>query len=157
MNRAIWLTVIIGMAFLNSCDKLDKEEEERQLRELWTRASHYVCTGDWENYKLCWAQSSKTQLIHPDEGEWLKGWDKIGSKYEKMLKTGIRCSISHNDLTINVSPSADVAWGTVDITIDFQDTERTQIHLWETVVFEKIKGEWMIVHGMASIPKNLME
>lgn len=132
-------------------------DDENQIKELWNRASHDVCTGDWENYKTCWSHSSKIQLIHSDEGEWLQGWEKIGAKYEKMLKSGVRCSIRSNDLILNVSASAEMAWGTVDITIDFNDTEQTLLNLWETVIFEKIHDKWKIVHGMASIPKNLNE
>ena len=134
-----------------------EEEEERQIKELWTRASDYICTGNWKKYKECWSHSPQIQLIHPDEGEWLKGWKKIESKYEKMLNSGFKCSILSNELELNVSPSGDMAWGTVDIILNFNDTAQTRLRLWETLIFEKINGEWKIVHGMASIPKNLNE
>ena len=129
------------------------ENEERQLRELWTRASESICNGDWTSYRQCWSHSLDIQLIHPDQGEWLKGWEEIGAKYEEMLNSGISCSIPRNDLKLNISSSADMAYGTVDINIHFNDTAKTKVHLWQTIVFQKIDGKWKIVHGIASIPK----
>ena len=101
------------------------ENEEKQIRELWTGASQNICNGDWESYSECWSHSSKIRLIHADQGEWLKGWEEIGAKYEKMLTSGISCIIPRNELEINISSSADMAWGTVDIIIQFNDPAKT--------------------------------
>lgn len=131
------------------------EKEETEIRELWTKACAGICNGDWESYAACWSHTSKIQLIHTDRGEWLTGWEEIGAKYKKMLNSGISCNITRNQLRLNVSSSADMAWGTVDIIIHFNDNDKTRVHLWETVVFEKMEGNWKIVCGMASIPKNI--
>lgn len=157
INRTSWTLLLVGMTLLTSCNNVDLKDEEKQIRELWTRASDYVCNGDWGNYAKCWDHSSKIQIMHTDQGEWLTGWEKIGTRYESMLNSGMRCSIPKNDLTLNISSSGDMAWGTVDIIIQFEDSTQTQAHLWETVVFEKIDDQWKIVHGMASVPKNITE
>lgn len=157
INRTLWTSFLIGMTFLISCNKVDLKDEERQIRELWAQAGDYVCNGDWENYAECWDHSSKIQIMHTDQGEWLTGWEKIGKKYETMLNSGMRCSIPKNELTLNISSSGEMAWGTVDIVIQFNDSSQTQVHLWETGVFEKINGKWKIVHGMVSMPKNVKE
>lgn len=131
------------------------ENEEREIRDLWTRASENLCSGDWSGYAECWSHSQKIQLIHSDQGEWLEGWKEIGAKYEEMLNSGMSCNILRNVLKLNISSSAEMAYGTVDILIHFNGTAKTKMHLWETIVFEKIDGKWKIVHGMASIPKNI--
>lgn len=129
------------------------EKEEKQIRDLWFKACENLCDGDWEGYADCWFHSPQIQLIHPDQGEWLKGWEEISAKYLEMLNSGITCNIPRNVLNINISSSAEMAWGTVDLQINFSDVDKTQLHLWETVVFEKVNGKWKIIHGMAAIPK----
>lgn len=136
---------------------MEMEKDETQIRELWNKAGQSLCNGDWKTYSKCWSHSSEIQLIHPDQGEWLKGWEEISRKYKEMIKSKISCTILRNDLRLNFSSSADMAWGTVDIEIHFTNSAKTQIHLWETVIFEKIGGKWKMVHGMASIPKNSEE
>ena len=130
------------------------EKDEKQIRELWAGACEDICKGDWESYSKYWSHNTNIQLIHPDEGEWLIGWDKIGAKYREMLKPGFTCTILRNELILNISALADMAWGTVDIEIDFNITVGTKLHLWETIIFEKIDGQWKMVHGMASIPEK---
>ena len=145
------LTVLILL--ISSCNiKPDLKNEERLIREFWDNASNYVCTGDWENYSRCWDHSSKIQIIHADQGEWLTGWEKIRVKYETLLGSGMKCSFPKNDLILNLSSTGDMAWGTADIILQFSDSTNTQIHLWETCVFEKIDGQWKMVMGMASVP-----
>lgn len=133
------------------------EITKKQITELWNTACESICNGDWESYSQCWSHSSNIQLLHPDQGEWLTGWNEIGNKYKIMLTTGTTCRISRNDLKLHLSPTAGMAWGTVDIQLHFSDSAETSLHLWETVIFEQIDGQWKIVHGMAAIPKDLKE
>lgn len=116
-------------------------EDRKQIQELWANASNYVCNGDWDKYSKCWDHSSKIQIMHTDQGEWLTGWEEIGKKYEMLLKSGMRCIILKNEFILNISNSGDMAWGTADISFQFNDSTKTKVHLWETVVFEKIKGQ----------------
>ena len=50
-----------------------------------------------------------------------------------------------------------LAWGTVDIKIDFDNADNRGVHLWETVILKKEDQKWKIVHGMASIPGSTKE
>ena len=153
-NKIRWIWLLTGLFLLNGCNNVDLKEDEKQIRDLWAKAGNYVCNGDWDNYSKCWDHSSKIQIMHVDQGEWLTGWEQIGKKYETLLKSGMRCSILKDDLTLNISKSGDMAWGTADITFQFNDSAKTKAHLWETAVFEKINGQWKMVHGMASTVKN---
>lgn len=155
-NVFILVLFAIGFSF-NSCKKEEVENEERQIRQLWSRASQALCNGNWESYSECWSHSSDIQLIHTDQGEWLNGWEEIKPKYKEMLSSGFSCKIPKNELKLNISSSADMAWGTVNILIHFNDTAKTEMNLWETVIFEKIDGKWKIVHGMVSIPGSTKE
>ena len=52
------------------------ENEEREIRNLWTRASENLCNSDWASYAECWSHSPKIQLNHSNQGEGLEGWKK---------------------------------------------------------------------------------
>lgn len=69
----------------------------------------------------------------------------------------MKCSFPKNDLILNISESGDMAWGTADMILQFDDSTKSQARLWETGVFEKINGEWKMVLGMASGPRNIKE
>ncbi len=157
-NRLIWILSVFVCLSILSCKKVDLQNEERQIREFWTKTCDYLCKGDWENYSESWDHSSKIQVIHPEQNEWLTGWDKIRVKYEAMLKSGMSCTLPKNELALNVSEDGKMAWGTVDVIIQFNDSTKTQVHAWETVVFEKkTGGQWKMVLGMASITPTKKE
>jgi ketosteroid isomerase-like protein len=158
-NNKLTLTLLALVALsMQSCKTVNIKNEETQIREFWTKTCDYLCRGDWENYSESWDHSSKIQVIHPEQNEWLTGWEKIRIKYEAMLKSGMSCSLPKNELTLNISEDGKMAWGTVDVIIQFNDSTKTQVHAWETVVFEKNKEEqWKMVLGMASIPSNKNE
>ena len=129
------------------------KKDEELIRKLWNDASRHLCNGDWEKYSVCWDHSSRVQVIHPDQGEWLSGWESVKVKYQTLLGSGMRCTVSQNKLSLNLSLSGDMAWGTANTVLEFSDESGTSLHLWEAVVFEKINGQWKMVMGMASIPE----
>lgn len=128
---------------------LNLKAEERKIRELWDQACLSICNSNWKIYSKIWDDSPGIQLIHPDKEEWLTGWEEISHYYKKLFDEGIKCELLKNDLNLNLSPSGEMAWGTVEITLLFQKKE-LPVRLWETVVFEKKMGTWKLVLGMAS-------
>src|SRR5688500_3796568 len=105
-NISYWPSLLTLFITLSACsNNVDVVEEERQIRKLWDKTSDYVCNGDWENYSLSWAHTAQIQLMHPDQGDWITGWEKLKAKYEVLLKSRMKCTWPKNDLTINVSTS----------------------------------------------------
>lgn len=123
--------------------------EERHIRELWDTACISICSADWETYSTIWDKNPNIQLLHPDKEEWLTGWEQIGPYYKESFDAGVKCEILKNDLQLNLSPSGEMAWGTVEISLQYQES-KLHATLWETVVFEKKEGKWKLVLGMAS-------
>lgn len=155
IKKLQWTRALAILTLISSCNNVDLNNEEKHLREFWAKTCDYLCSGDWDNYSNSWDHSSKIQVMHPEQNEWLTGWAKIREKYEAMLKSGMSCSLPKNELNLNISDDGKVAWGTVDIIIQFNDSTKTQVHAWETVVFEKNQeGQWKMVLGMASIPPD---
>lgn len=134
--------------------KINLQKEEIQIRRLWKDASECICTGNWEGYKNCWKQNSEFQVIHPFQGEWLNGWIQVREKYKKLLQSGGRFTSLKDDLTLDISKSGDMAWGTMDIIFQIGEDKNNTVHVWETAAFEKVNDEWKFVMEMACSPKK---
>lgn len=130
-------------------EDLNLEKEEREIRILWDKACLSLCSSNWKNYSEIWDKNPKIQLLHPDKGEWLTGWEQVGPHYKSFFDAGMQCEILKNELELNLSPSGEMAWGTVDISLQYRESD-IPVRLWEIVVFEKKEGAWKLVMGMAS-------
>ncbi len=131
-------------------DEVDLARKEKEIREIWTEMSEYGMKGDWDTYSKYFVQTGRFQMIHPGIGEWLNGWNEFSEKYEDMMRRGMKYSIVKNDISINVGSGGDLAWGLVDFVFYFDAEPNNKLHMWESVVFEKIDGDWKIAMGMAS-------
>ena len=60
------------------------------IRALLKEAAAALRTGDWSRYQAVWAHEPWIELIHPAEGEWLRGWEAIGNGYRELLESGAR-------------------------------------------------------------------
>ncbi len=146
--------LVTGMMLSFSPNQVNPKEEEKQIRKLWQEASEYIRTGNWEGYKNCWKQNLEFQVIHPFHGEWLNGWVQVREKYKKLLQSGVQFTTLKDDLTLYISKSGDMAWGTMDVIFQIGENQNNTVHVWETGAFEKIDGEWKFVMGMACNPKT---
>ena len=142
--------ILITGAFSNCTNRVDYLKEEEKIKELWYKISEYGANGDWENYAYYFDQTEKLQIIHPGMGEWLNGWDEFSGRYKAMMESGVAYTIVKNDIQINVSKSGDMAWGLADVIFSFDSNPDNKIHMWESIVFEKIADEWKLVMCMAS-------
>ena len=92
--------------------------------------------------------------MHPDNGLWLKGWEEIKSIYEPLIKSGMTCNISVNDLVVNISKSCEMAWVITDIAVQYGNNPISlPSHMWEIVILEKIEGQWKAVLAQSTSPK----
>ncbi len=141
---------------LSSCNtKQEPITDEEKISQLINDTYFSVCNGNWELYSKLMDHSSKVQLMHPDNGVWLKGYEEIKKVYEPLIKSGMKCNISVNDLIINISESGDMAWVITDITVKYGDDPNSQSsHMWEIVVLEKIEGQWKGVFAQSTSPKT---
>ena len=156
MTRKLkFLAVLIALTtvFTGCNKKVDYQKEEEQVKILWEETSSFAQNGDWENYTKCWSHSPNLQVLHPGSREWLKGWEEFASVYENRIKSLSAATMHKNEFTVNVNESGDMAWGIADVTFSFNP--ENVIHMWETVICEKVEGEWKIVSVMASpVPDN---
>ena len=90
-------------------------------------------------------------------GEWLHGWEEFAPKYEAMITSGVKFILYKNELSINVDKNGEIAWGTADVIFQIKGSNEKKHHMWETVVFEKIDGEWKIVQALAAPALNVKE
>jgi len=151
----LWIIFLLfNSLWIVSCDTpIDFGREEQAIRKVWQNNINSICTGNWDEFAAVWDHSAEVSVIHPHSGEWLKGWKEVSYKYEQVLNSGMRCILVRNDLTLHISSSGDIAWGTVDMIVQFNDSNKTTNHPWQTVVFEKIKGEWKLVYLLSTLPK----
>lgn len=126
-------------------------DDQTEIRDLWERASRALCTGDWEGYQELWAPTNYIEVIHPQEADWRVGWDTIELAYRSLLASDFRCESETRSMRIHLAPDKDMAWATAEVVIRAADPplERT---LWQTLVFEKVQGQWRLVHGHVSVP-----
>jgi len=151
--QAIFCTTFLLLWTISCNTKPDIHKEEQKIREVWNGFTNSLCNGDWESFSKVWDHSTKVSVVHPHIGEWLTGWEEVQHKYEKLLDSDFRCTLKKNNLSLYISNSGDMAWGTVDLIVEFNDSSNTTNHPWQTVVFEKIKGEWKLVYLLSTLPK----
>ena len=140
---------------ISSCNtKPETITDEEKISQLINDFYFSVCNGNWEFFSKSWDHSTKVHMMHPDNGDWLKGWEEIKKVYEPLIKSGMKCNISVNDLIINISESGEMAWVITDITVKYGNNPNSQLsHMWEIVVLEKIEGQWKGVLAQSVSPK----
>lgn len=150
----VFATITVLLLTSISCGiTSDTNTEEQEIRDLWNRFINSICDGNWEVFSKAWDHSPKVSVIHPHIGEKLNGWEEIQPKYHNLLNSAFRCSLPKNELEIHISNSGDMAWGIVDLIVQLNDSAKTTNHPWQSVVFEKIQGEWKLVHLFSTLPK----
>ena len=74
------------------------------IRALLEEAAAALRTGDWSRYQAVWAHEPWIELIHPAEGEWLRGWEAVGKGYRELLEAGARPDLQRLALHVRVAP-----------------------------------------------------
>ena len=130
-------------------NKIDYAKEEAQIRELWRKTSEYLAHKDWENYSKLVDHSDKLQILHPQMGQWLKGYDEFSKVYEEILNSDYSFTEYENELlNINISTNADMAWANAKVTWSMYGPDQKN-KMWYACVFTKVDGEWKTEMVMA--------
>ena len=120
--------------------KVHKEE----IRRLWESGIAALEAGDWDAYSRVWAHKPHVEAIHPAGGEWWTGWQELEPKYRELIESGVEISAETRRIHINVSPSCDMAWATMETAIRVGSDERVS---WQVAVFQKYEDGWRLVLG----------
>ena len=109
---------------------------------------------DWAAYARFWANSPEIEVMHPAGREWLVGWDTIAVKYRRIIAdTSVHYEFTTLRRNVHISPQRDMAWGTDESRIRITQAARTtELLQWSTFVFERVDGQWRLVHAHASLP-----
>ena len=88
---------------------------------------------------------------------WYSGQGKSCDEYLQAEFLTDQFILHKNELSINVDKNGEIAWGTADVIFQIKGSNEKKHHMWETVVFEKIDGEWKIVQALAAPALNVKE
>lgn len=143
----------LALLALGACQpQPDLAEEARMIREVWEAGSRALESRDFEAYTNFWANNERIQVMHPDVPEWLVGWTALGPQYEERMKGGPELRGRTYDWTVNVSPSAEMAWATMKVEVKVITADTTTFIAWESAVFEKLDGRWRRMNVHMSTP-----
>lgn len=126
------------------------EEEKEKVLEAWKRGNKALQENDWERYQSYWGHTDYIELIHPKEKEWLRGWQEIGPGYKQLISQEPAIEATFTDISVHVSPHADMAWLSCKVVIKINHEEEIELSSWQTNIFEKIEDEWKLVCAHAS-------
>jgi acetyl esterase/lipase len=74
----------------------------------------------------------------------------LSARYKALIESPTTLSAATRRFDVNVSPSRDVAWATIEIDITVDGIEHRS---WQVAVFRKIEGRWRAVLGFdAALP-----
>ena len=147
----IILLICFAAGVFSCAPSIDVESEKAAVRAAWDGLSRALEAKDWERYAEFWVQDADLQVIHPSLGDWIKGWDTFQQRYKAILASDAQFSFDTRRFDVQISPSGDVAWATVEVVMTMNGTEQT---MWEVGVFKKIQGQWKICLGFAAPVSN---
>ncbi|MBN1118089.1 MAG: nuclear transport factor 2 family protein [Bacteroidales bacterium] len=149
------LIICITSLLLVSCQpKPDLKTEEQKIIQLFDELAINANQANWEAYSKLWNNSPKLQVIHPNSGDWLSGWQEFAKVYEPIIKKGVNADYVKKDFRINFSNTGELAWGTVDLTMRFEQNDSLIHRTWNVFVAEKIDNEWKLDLVSQSVPKT---
>lgn len=126
------------------------EEEKTKILDIWQEANQALQNKNWNKYSRMWAHTDYIQILHPEEKSWLKGWKRIKPAYRGLIEEGPAVESEYYDVSIRISKDSTMAWLTCKNKIRLMNGDDIEFESWQTCVFEKIAGEWKMVHGHAS-------
>jgi len=156
MKTRLLIIQALVLFILGSCNSQpDLKLEEQKIRKLYSDLCTYAASGNWDEYSKLMKKDSTFQLIHPDQGQWLCGYQDFEKQYEPLIKQGINAEFITKDFKIFFSESVDVAWGTIDMVTRINNSDSLQFNSWNVFVVEKIDNEWKWVLFNQSAPKKV--
>lgn len=124
-----------------------------QVAENWAKA---YSTMDYKLFASLYRQSPETTAFEPGKAGafLLKGWDAIDSNFKPSYQypAGAMQITLHNPNVTVINENAAVTTGYhIAIWTDPSTEEQSVYQVRQTLVVEKVKGEWLIVPSHASM------
>jgi len=153
-NKWITLIVVVSVSLLlpPGTRSADIEQEKKNVQQVFERYLESVRTADLKLASQVWLQSQDVSVVAPFGR--FKGWESVRDNlYINFLqKAFTERSLRPDNLAITVS--GNVAWAVFDwtFTAKLADGQPFTSKGWESHVYEKVKGRWVIVHLHYSVP-----
>jgi len=125
---------------------VDLESEKAAVRSVWDEVSNALEAKDWNLYQQFFSHEPDLQVIHPSNRDWIKGWDTFEKRYQAIFASDTQWSSQTRRFDVQISPTGDVAWATIEIVLTMNGIDRTA---WQVTIFKKIDGQWKIVLGFS--------
>lgn len=157
-TSAMWgLGLIIAAAGLactvaHETSPVDAGDEAAAIRQLYERAIQAAIRKDWPAYEALWAHDPSSELLHPDNAEWLVGWTQIEPRMREMFDPDMHLEVERDSMYVRIGPSGDVAWASQELRLRAVTAGETEeFRQWSTLVFVKLDEGWRMVHAQASL------
>lgn len=153
-NKAILLAVSLTVLLvLPACTRTSGSAQDREnVQQVFEKYLQSVKTADLTLASDVWSQSADISVVTP-LGRF-QGWESVrDSLYVNFLqKAFTERNLQPDNLTIRVS--GDVAWAVYDwtFTAKLANGQAFTSKGWESHVYQRINGRWVIVHLHYSSP-----
>ena len=145
-----WTTLIVVVSVLlllpPGTRSADIEQEKKNVQQVFEKYLESVRTADLKLASQVWLQSQDVSVVVPFGR--FKGWEGVRDNlYLNFLqKAFTERSLRPDNLAITVSSNA--AWAVFDwtFTAKLADGQPFTSKGWESHVYKKVKGRWVIVH-----------
>jgi hypothetical protein len=157
MRKWILLIAVVGGSLLfTACNRADDiDQEKKNVQQVFEKYLESLKTADLTIASQVWLQSPDISAVTPLAR--LKGWESVRDDlYVNLLqKAFTERSVRPDNLAIRVSGNA--AWAVYDWTFTTKLADGTPYSSrgWESHVYQKIDGRWVIVHLHYSAPPPL--
>lgn len=135
-------SLVLGLTFLlGACASpaADPAAAEAQIRQAWEGLADAIEEEDWEAFARLWVQDSTVQVVSPDQGAWLRGWDQVSSAYRDVVSAGSALSFETTRLEITVGESGRTAWAVGEVVTTTGGASQTT---WQMAVLRKVGDAW---------------
>ncbi len=145
-----WTTVIVVVnlsLLLSACNRAaDIDQEKKNVQQVFEKYLESIKTADVTLASQVWLQSQDISAVTPSGR--FKGWEGVrdGLYINFLQKAFTERSLRPDNLAITVSGNA--AWAVFDwtFTAKLADGQPFSSKGWESHVYQKTDGRWVIVH-----------
>ncbi len=148
------LIAVVSVLFLfPACNRAaDIDQEKKNVQQVFENYLESIKTADLTLASQVWSQSQDVSAVTPFGR--FKGWEGVrdGLYINFLQKAFAERSLRPDNLAITVS--GNTAWAVFDwtFTAKFANGQPFSSKGWESQVYQKTDGRWVIVHLHYSVP-----
>jgi ketosteroid isomerase-like protein len=153
-HRSFALIAVVTVSLLlPACNPaVDADQEKKNVQQVFEKYLESVKTADVALASQIWLQSQDISAVTPFGR--FKGWESVrdGIYINFLQKAFAERSLRPDNLAITVSGNA--AWAVFDwtFTAKMADGQPLTSKGWESHVYQKTDGRWVIAHLHYSVP-----